>query len=183
VKRLCTRARIGCALIPVLLFCAACEREKRELQPPPDAGRLSQSVPTTGLHAGGGVQTFSTPLPDEKNAYAISQGQQHYDDFNCGTCHAQGGGDIGPPLADDKWIYGSDPRQIFASIVEGRPNGMPSFGQKIVDGQVWQLVAYIRSMGGLAPKGVAPGRSDHLKMGLPPNSTDPQKPVGSAPQG
>ena len=57
---------------------------------------------------------------------------------------------MGPPLIDDKWIYGSDPDQIFATIMQGRPNGMPSFRGKIPDYQVWQLAAYVRSLGGLA---------------------------------
>ena len=35
---------------------------------------------------------------------------------------------MGPPLMDDKWIYGYEPEQVFATIVEGRPNGMPAFG-------------------------------------------------------
>jgi mono/diheme cytochrome c family protein len=26
---------------------------------------------------------------------------------------------------DDKWLYGSEPENIVASILEGRPNGMP----------------------------------------------------------
>ena len=29
---------------------------------------------------------------------------------------------------DDKWIYGYEPEQIFATISQGRPNGMPAFG-------------------------------------------------------
>ena len=39
-----------------------------------------------------------------------------------------GGGGIGPPLMDDRWIYGSAPENIYASIVQGRPNGMPAWG-------------------------------------------------------
>ena len=58
---------------------------------------------------------------------------------------------MGPPLMDDEWIYGSEPENIFATIVEGRPNGMPSFRGRIPDYQVWQLVAYVRSMSGLCP--------------------------------
>jgi len=44
---------------------------------------------------------------------------------------------------DDEWIYGFEPVNIFATIVEGRPNGMPSFRNRIPDYQVWQLVAYV----------------------------------------
>jgi cytochrome c oxidase cbb3-type subunit 3 len=69
---------------------------------------------------------------------------------------------MGPPLMDDRWIYGSEPQNIYATIVEGRPNGMPSFRSKVPDSQVWQLVAYVRALGGLARKDVAPGRNDDM---------------------
>src|SRR5204862_1075855 len=85
----------------------------------------------------------------EENAYALSEGQHLYDYFNCVGCHAHGGGGMGPALMDDKWIYGYNPGQIFASIVQGRPNGMPAFRDRIVDYQVWQLAAYVRSLSGL----------------------------------
>jgi cytochrome c oxidase cbb3-type subunit 3 len=58
--------------------------------------------------------------------------------------------------------YGIEPENIYATIVEGRPNGMPSFQGKIPDYQVWQLVAYVRSMSGQLSKDVAPSRSDHM---------------------
>ena len=66
---------------------------------------------------------------------------------------------MGPPLMDDEWIYGSEPQNIYATIVEGRPNGMPSFRGKIPDQQVWELVAYVRSMSGLLRQDVAPPRA------------------------
>jgi cytochrome c oxidase cbb3-type subunit 3 len=69
---------------------------------------------------------------------------------------------MGPPLMDDKWIYGSDPASVFASIVEGRPNGMPSWRGRIPNYEVWRLVAYVRSMSGQVSKDAASGRDDHL---------------------
>jgi hypothetical protein len=57
----------------------------------------------------------------------------------------------GSDLADAKWIYGNDPAAIHATIALGRPNGMPTFRGKIHDPQIWRLVAYVRSMSGLAP--------------------------------
>src|SRR5919199_1094602 len=85
----------------------------------------------------------------DNNAPAIAEGQFLYNQMNCVGCHAHGGGAIGPALMDDKWIYGSQPEQIFATIVEGRPNGMPSFRGRIPDHQVWEIAAYVRSMSGL----------------------------------
>ena len=53
---------------------------------------------------------------------------------------------MGPDLMDDVWIYGSRLEQIHQTLVEGRPNGMPSWGNKVPDQQLWQLAAYVRSM-------------------------------------
>jgi cytochrome c oxidase cbb3-type subunit 3 len=84
--------------------------------------------------------------------------------MNCVGCHAHGGGAIGPPLMDEEWIYGSDPSQIFKTIIEGRPNGMPSFRGKLGNQQVWQIVAYVRSLSGLTSKTAASARDDHMRI-------------------
>jgi cytochrome c oxidase cbb3-type subunit 3 len=87
---------------------------------------------------------------------------------------------MGPPLMDERWIYGSSPEQIFSSIVAGRPNGMPAFGAKIPAYEVWQLTAYIRSMSGLASKAAAPGRDDHMQTTPAENSAETANPVTSS---
>ena len=81
---------------------------------------------------------------------------------------------------DDQWIYGSEPGQVFSTIVEGRANGMPSFGARIPEYQVWWLVAYVRSLGGLVDKSAATGRDDHMKTNPPENSTERTKPKDSS---
>jgi cytochrome c oxidase cbb3-type subunit 3 len=78
---------------------------------------------------------------------------------------------------DDRWIYGARPSNIYETIVEGRPNGMPAFRGKIPDQQVWMLVAYVRSMSRNAPLAALPGRSDHLQGGAPENNRPAQTPV------
>ena len=82
------------------------------------------------------------------------------------------------PAPDDlSWhAYGGDPGQVFASIVQGRPNGMPTFANKLPDHQIWQLAAYVRSMGGLVPSDAAPGRADHMQSRPAENTIDPQSP-------
>ena len=74
----------------------------------------------------------------------MAEGQRLYRWYNCAGCHANGGGGMGPPLMDDKWIYGSEPENIVATILEGRPNGMPSFRGKVPDdqsGSSWRTCA------------------------------------------
>jgi len=131
---------------------------------PGSAGtQIANGTALTEIHAGGG-----SPAPDiskyESSAYAVSEGKRLYSAYNCVGCHEQGGGAIGPALMDSTWIYGSQPQQIYSDIVQGRPNGMPSFGGKLPDYQVWELVAYVRSMSGQLPSDIAPSRSDQMPV-------------------
>jgi cytochrome c oxidase cbb3-type subunit 3 len=158
------------------LSLAACEREVRPFQDFSAASARSQDPVTTELYAG----TQPPPpgeSPFQENAYATGEGKRLFDQYNCSACHAHGGGGFGPPLMDDKWLYGSRPANIFATIVEGRPNGMPSFRNKIPDSQVWQLVAYVQAMSGQQPFDVLPSRSDHMRYSTPENARRAQTPV------
>ena len=60
--------------------------------------------------------------------------------------------------------------------MQGRPNGMPSFGGKVSSQQLWQLTAYVRSLSGQLPKDVAPGRDDHMQRKSQEQQTDPSIP-------
>ena len=155
----------------------SCEREERtfRVEPPYVAGVAK--IPVTSFGAGGPATNPVTGNEYEENAYAMAEGKRLYLAYNCVGCHANGGGGMGPPLIDDKWIYGFEPGQVYATIVQGRPNGMPSFMNKIPDYQVWQIAAYVRSMSGLASADAAPGRSDHMRNRPPENTIDPKKPV------
>jgi cytochrome c oxidase cbb3-type subunit III len=91
--------------------------------------------------------------------HAVNEGKRYYEWFNCMGCHgAIGGGSIGPPLKDSDWIYGGAPEQIFASIIQGRPEGMPAYGGRIADDVAWKLVAYVQSLGGQTSE-LPPGQS------------------------
>jgi cytochrome c oxidase cbb3-type subunit III len=54
---------------------------------------------------------------------------------------------------------------------------MPAFGNKIVSDQVWQIVAYVRSMSGLLRKDVAPGRTDDMQVRSQEQATRKAVPV------
>jgi len=64
--------------------------------------------------------------------------------------------------------------------VEGRPNGMPSWRGKIPDYQVWEIVAYVRSLSGQVPQDAAPGRDDSMEGKPPENSMPKEKPKDSS---
>src|SRR3954447_21653977 len=151
--------------ILLLLSITSCKREERQLRPDPNASQTLNTVQLSGLNPG--ANSISSPPPAghyEESAYAVSQGKTLYNQYNCVGCHANGGGGIGPPLMDSNWIYGAEPQNIYATIIQGRPNGMPSFRGKIPDQQVWEIVAYVRSMSGQLRKDVAPGRSDDMSV-------------------
>jgi cytochrome c oxidase cbb3-type subunit III len=157
----------------------ACSRENRILRQPPPANQTINSVQVSGLNPG--ANSIPTPPPSnmyQESAYAVSEGQKLYEQYNCVGCHAHGGGGIGPPLMDNNWIYGSEAGNIFTTIMQGRPNGMPSFRNRVPEYQAWEIAAYVRSMSGLLPKGVSPGRPDHMSVKPSEASTPPQTPTG-----
>lgn len=95
------------------------------------------------------VAELATPNPDHDNPQAIQQGKQLYIQMNCAGCHAYDGqGNMGPDLTDSYWRYGGLPIQIYQSILNGRPEGMPSWGSALPPGEIWKLVSYIQSLGG-----------------------------------
>jgi cytochrome c oxidase cbb3-type subunit 3 len=159
-----------------------CEREERSFHGR-SATAPATAVRETELQPGPSTRHVPVRGPYEGNAYGVSEGKRLYNQFNCSGCHFQGGGGIGPPLMDAQWIYGSAPENIFETIVEGRPNGMPSFRGKLGSDQVWQLVAYVRSMSGLLAKDVASGRNDDMQVRSQEQSTTKATPEQAAPPG
>jgi len=113
----------------------------------PRAGQLI-AVPVGGTHVPiqNPVQQVASPYNDADPA-AIAQGRALFHSMNCVGCHApEGGGGMGPPLSDPVWIYGGEPAQIFMTIMQGRPNGMPSFANALPEESIWKLAAYVRSL-------------------------------------
>ena len=170
-------SRTALAACLVALCSASCERERRPFEGPAAAAGRAQKTPITSLYAGAPPPAPGPASPYQHNAYAIGEGKRLYSVFNCAGCHAHGGGGMGPALMDDQWIYGSRPENVFNTIVEGRPNGMPSWRNKITDDQVWYLVAYVQSMNGLEPIDALPGRDDHLTAVTPENARPAVTPV------
>ena len=171
------RRRVAVAATGLLLLASGaltgCERENRAFNGAPASDPPPRVEAQSSLRPGQGITIPTGALsPYNGNAWAISEGKRLFTYFNCSGCHANGGGGIGPALMDDEWIYGSDAANIFATIVEGRPDGMPSFRGKITENQLWQIVAYVESMSGHSPLDSLPGRSDHLSARTPENLTE-----------
>ena len=168
---------VGLGLCAAMVLAAACEREVRPFQDLAVASARTQKPVLSPLFPGGQPLPEPNQSPFQNNAYGTAEGKRLFDQYNCTGCHSHGGGGMGPPLMDDKWIYGSEPGNIFESIVEGRPDGMPAWRNKIPDQQVWQLVAYVQSMSGHESIDVLPSRSDHLRYSTPENARRAQTPI------
>ena len=85
--------------------------------------------------------------PFEGDARAITVGGQLFIGYNCMDCHgAEGSGAMGPSFQDGRWHFGGSPGEVFESIYQGRPDGMPSWGGRISNEQIWMLTAYVRSL-------------------------------------
>lgn len=152
----------GCCF---LLLLNSCQREHRDLRPSPARLAIfSDAARESPLRPGGPVQPQpQVTNPYNSSAYDISEGQRLYDWYNCSGCHSHGGGGIGPPLIKAEWVYGGEPENLFDTIVKGRPNGMPSWGGRIPEYQIWQIIAFVRSMNGLQPRSATAGRFDTIE--------------------
>jgi cytochrome c oxidase cbb3-type subunit III len=164
------------SVLLLALAATSCKREERTFRVEPPSADPVTSVAVSALFPGAQPTTAPVKNDYEQNAYALAEGKRLFSQYNCSGCHANGGGGIGPPLIDDEWLYGYEPQQVYATIVQGRPNGMPAYMGKIPDYQVWELAGYVRSMSGLAPSAASPGRNDDMQGPPPENSVDTSKP-------
>jgi cytochrome c oxidase cbb3-type subunit 3 len=128
-----------------------------------------QFVATSTLFPGGGSPPAADPNDNlyQGDPKAIADGERLFGWYNCSGCHFHGGGGMGPALMDQQWIYGGALDQIHASIVQGRPNGMPSWGRKIPDAQIWEIAAFVKSLS-------APNAADGTGQVMPTSSPAPE---------
>lgn len=89
-------------------------------------------------------QTLDPYLND---AVALQEGHRLFDWYNCSGCHGvHGGGGMGPSLRDATWIYGKSDAQLLDTLIHGRSNGMPAWGNKMPEDQMWKIIAYVDSL-------------------------------------
>jgi cytochrome c oxidase cbb3-type subunit III len=165
-----------CGVLLLWLGSAACERESRRYKELPASESRPGQIAISALEPGGPTQRTPVLSPYQENAWGIGEGKRLYSAYNCNGCHAQGGGGIGPPLMDAAWIYGSAPDQIYSTIAQGRPNGMPAFGSRVPAQQLWQLVAYVQALSVQVPRDASTSRNDDLNGIKPELRLEPQPP-------
>lgn len=112
--------------------------------PPPPAISYESHIPA------GGIPVSATDL---KNPYASTDsnvtknGAALFVAMNCDGCHGgDGAGWVGPSLADGRWRYGGADEEVFMSIYNGRPKGMPAFGGALSREAIWTIVSYLKSI-------------------------------------
>ena len=112
------------------------------------SGTSPDSIPVGPIPGGGSTEPSNYLVnPMAGDPVALQDGRRLFNWYNCSGCHGgHAGGGMGPSLRDQVWIYGNRDDQIFDSIAQGRSQGMPAWGSKIPQEQIWELVAYIKTM-------------------------------------
>jgi cytochrome c553 len=116
-------------------------------QQPSDSGRFVSHV--EHIQPGGVPVPRGLVLrnPYEGNASVVATGENLFVAYNCIDCHgAAGSGAMGPSLADGRWHFGGTAPEVYESIYQGRPEGMPAWGSLLSSDQIWMLVTYVRSL-------------------------------------
>jgi cytochrome c oxidase cbb3-type subunit 3 len=137
--------RVAPIVLAALLSLAA---TSASAQQDPSADNGPKEVSVSGIFPNGGTP----PPPDptgarfEGNKLAIADGQALFGEMNCTGCHFNGGGGMGPALMSGNWRYGGRIDQLYESIAQGRPNGMPSWQFLLQPTQIWELAAYVKSL-------------------------------------
>ena len=118
----------------------------------PNEGALARVA--VGDIAGSGNNTLDPTItnPYAGNRAAILEGRDRFAQMNCVGCHGYDlKGGMGPDLTDTYWRYGGSAADIYKSIYEGRPQGMPAWGRTLPPATIWKIVAYIQAKGGAFP--------------------------------
>ena len=87
-----------------------------------------------------------------KDEEVTEEGQEVYASY-CASCHGpNGGGLIGPNLADNVWIHGGAPEAVYKTIAEGvLAKGMPPWEKSLKPDQLTNVTAYVLSLAGTSP--------------------------------
>ena len=94
-----------------------------------------------------GPRSDSLRNPHAGDQKSASEGAKLFGSMNCDGCHGAGAtGFAAPSLSDGRWRYGGSDGAIFQSIRDGRPKGMPAFGELLSPDIIWKLVTYLQSL-------------------------------------
>ena len=123
----------------------------------------SMLLPTLGVFALVALLSSSTPAEELRNPFsgdpkAAKAGKFEFR-INCAFCHGLGahGGGRGPDLTRAHKRHGDSDADLFQNISQGIPgtvmpaNGTNGQGVGMTDEEIWQIIAYLRSVQVQAP--------------------------------
>jgi thiosulfate dehydrogenase len=97
----------------------------------------------------------SSPVPPFGTSEEVFEGGARLYAANCAGCHGRPGKDAKGPLAAQFWNPGNaagahavahSPGALYQAIATGNlVQGMPSYGQRLTDTQIWDLTLLLRS--------------------------------------
>ncbi|MCW8809396.1 MAG: c-type cytochrome [Ignavibacteriaceae bacterium] len=98
------------------------------------------------------------------DAADLQSGKQIFE-TNCIACHAaDGGGIVGPNLADKYWIHGGGIKNVFKTIKYGVPEkGMISWQSQLNAKQIQDVASYVLSLQGTKPANPKPPEGEIWK--------------------
>lgn len=194
MKRTLLQLSVATALVALLAGCYEQPKERSASPPQVGAPRLDTEnrlaeIPLGDKATGGDKNTMpvKNPLADSPNA--LEEGRRLYVKMNCAGCHSYTGkGWMGPDLTDGYWRYGGSADQIYKTLYEGRPQGMPAWGRTLPPESLWQLVTYVQSLSkqpgastpGEAGTGAVPATGTAISVDpLPPGAENAASRAGS----
>ncbi len=116
------------------------------------------SPSATSPRRGGNPEAATLQRPAPAPLDALSAGQRTYQRL-CVRCHGRegrgdgaGAGSGGQPadFTDDVWLFGGTPGEIFTVVRDGTSADMDSYAAQVSEGEMWNLVDYVRSFGASA---------------------------------
>ena len=109
--------------------------------------------------------TLPSTNPYRGDEAALAQGAETWRTV-CVACHLpEGTGLVGPSLVDAYWKYGNSDEELFATVAEGRPAGMPPWGPQLGTEKIWKVLAYMETLPKTAEPGL--GSPDYRPPGAP----------------
>jgi mono/diheme cytochrome c family protein len=98
------------------------------------------------LNTPGFVHADDAPVPDLNDPGVISAGRKVFLEKHCSHCHgANGDGGVNLTKRDL-----SDPKYVSSAIADGQERGglrMPAWRDILTDTEIWQVTAYVMSLG------------------------------------
>lgn len=120
-------------------------------------GRIADYEAEQKAYATAHPQTGGSASPEQllamvKDHESLEEGKETFAAY-CASCHGpDGGGLIGPNLADAYWLHGGSITEIHTTIAKGvLAKGMPPWEKSLKPEQLNQVVAYVSSLQGTTP--------------------------------